>query len=142
MLTAKQAAFVASYVLTGNATQSAITAGYSEKTAGAMGFENLQKPEIVEALAVVHGTALQRVQASEEEAVGSAEWIIREAAETYEEAREGKQYGPAITALALLAKRHSEFRETAPAPNQTLVLSGLSSEQLDAAIAKLAGGRA
>ena len=32
--------------------------------------------------------------------------------------------------------------DAAAAPSQTLVLNGLSSEQLDAAIAKLAGGRA
>lgn len=76
MLTAKQAAFVAAYVLTGNATQSAITAGYSEKTAYSIGNENLSKPEIIAALAEANGTAMQRVQAAQESAVASAQWII------------------------------------------------------------------
>lgn len=34
-----------------NATQAAIRAGYSEKTAGSMGEENLKKPEIAAAVA-------------------------------------------------------------------------------------------
>ena len=46
-LTAKQRAFVREYLLLRNATQAAINAGYSEKTARAMGCENLTKPNIV-----------------------------------------------------------------------------------------------
>lgn len=49
-LSAKQSAFVDEYLVDLNATQAAIRAGYSEKTAGAMGGENLQKPEIQQAL--------------------------------------------------------------------------------------------
>lgn len=46
-LTAKQDAFVKEYLLNGgNATQAAIKAGYSEKTAYSIGQENLKKPEI------------------------------------------------------------------------------------------------
>lgn len=46
-LTIKQQAFVEAYLANGfNATQAAITAGYSEKTAHATGWENLRKPEI------------------------------------------------------------------------------------------------
>lgn len=46
-LTAKQRAFVLAYLSNGfNATQAAITAGYSEKTAYSIGSENLKKPEI------------------------------------------------------------------------------------------------
>jgi phage terminase small subunit len=45
-LTPKQSLFVKEYLVDLNATQAAIRAGYSEKTAGAIGFENLQKPEI------------------------------------------------------------------------------------------------
>lgn len=42
----KQAAFVAEYLLSGNATQAAIHAGYSPKTAYKIGAENLKKPQI------------------------------------------------------------------------------------------------
>lgn len=45
-LTPKQERFVDEYLIDLNATQAAIRAGYSEKTAGSIGSENLQKPEI------------------------------------------------------------------------------------------------
>lgn len=45
-LTDKQAAFVEEYLIDLNATQAAIRAGYSEKTAHVIGSENLGKPEI------------------------------------------------------------------------------------------------
>jgi len=47
-LTEKQALFVQEYLVDLNATQAAIRAGYSEETAGAIGYENLKKPEILE----------------------------------------------------------------------------------------------
>ena len=45
-LTAKQQRFIDEYLIDLNATQAAIRAGYSEKTAGKIGQENLIKPEI------------------------------------------------------------------------------------------------
>jgi len=50
MLNDKQRAFVQEYLIDRNATQAAIRAGYSEKTAGQIGNENLKKPEIAEAI--------------------------------------------------------------------------------------------
>ena len=47
-LTPKQKAFIDYYVETGNATESAIKAGYNEKTAGVIASENLKKPYIRE----------------------------------------------------------------------------------------------
>ena len=49
-LTEKQARFVAEYLVDLNATQAAIRAGYSEKTAEVIGYENLRKPQIAEAI--------------------------------------------------------------------------------------------
>lgn len=49
-LRAKQQAFVNEYVVDKNATQAAIRAGYSQKTAYSIGHENLSKPEIAEAI--------------------------------------------------------------------------------------------
>ena len=46
----KQRAFVNEYLKDLNATQAAIRAGYKEKTAGAIGAENLQKPKIQQAI--------------------------------------------------------------------------------------------
>lgn len=45
-LTPKQQAFADYYLETGNATESAKRAGYSEQTAYSIGNENLKKPEI------------------------------------------------------------------------------------------------
>ncbi|UJP16529.1 terminase small subunit [Limosilactobacillus fermentum] len=42
----KQQRFVDEYIISGNATQAAIKAGYSKKTAKQMGTENLAKPII------------------------------------------------------------------------------------------------
>lgn len=46
MLTDKEERFCLEYIIDLNATQAAIRAGYSEKTAGSIGHENLKKPEI------------------------------------------------------------------------------------------------
>ena len=47
-LTIKQKRFADEYIISGNATQSAIKAGYSKKTAGVIGDENLKKPNVAE----------------------------------------------------------------------------------------------
>jgi phage terminase small subunit len=47
-MTAKQMRFCDEYLIDLNATQAAIRAGYSEKTAGVMAAENLKKPNIKE----------------------------------------------------------------------------------------------
>jgi len=59
-LTAKQQKFCREYLVDLNATQAAIRAGYSEKTAYAIGSENLKKPEIVEALIELREELAQR----------------------------------------------------------------------------------
>ena len=58
-MTPKQQAFVREYILSGNASQAAIKAGYSEQTAGNIGFENLRKPEIAEAIRKAHDKAAE-----------------------------------------------------------------------------------
>lgn len=47
-LTPKQKAFADNYIISGNATEAAKQAGYSEKSARFMGAENLTKPNILE----------------------------------------------------------------------------------------------
>lgn len=49
-LTLKQQKFIDEYIISGNATDAAIRAGYSEKTAGMVGSENLKKPYIKAAI--------------------------------------------------------------------------------------------
>jgi len=50
-LTVKQELFVREYLIDFNATQAAIRAGYSKDTAGVIGYENLNKPYIADAIA-------------------------------------------------------------------------------------------
>jgi Terminase small subunit len=50
-LNPRQQRFVAEYLVDLNATQAAIRAGYSPRTAAAIGHENLRKPEIAAAVA-------------------------------------------------------------------------------------------
>lgn len=45
-LTLKQQRFADEYIISGNATQAAMLAGYSKKTARSIGQENLTKPDI------------------------------------------------------------------------------------------------
>jgi len=49
-LTLKQQRFVTEYLIDGNARRAAIKAGYSKNTAIEMGYENLTKPHIAEAI--------------------------------------------------------------------------------------------
>lgn len=70
-LTDMQARFCLLYVQYWNATRAARDAGYSEKTAGEIGYENLKKPEIQ--------AEIQRVM--EEVAMGAEEVLARLTAE-------------------------------------------------------------
>ena len=65
-LTIKQENFVSEYVKSGNATEAAVKAGYSEKTAGAIGHENLKKPEIARAIEEHRNEVSKRLQLEED----------------------------------------------------------------------------
>ena len=65
-LTDKQRTFVAEYLVDLNATQAAIRAGYSVRTAGAIGEENLRKPEIQAAIAEAQAQRAQRTEISQD----------------------------------------------------------------------------
>lgn len=66
MLTPKQSLFVKEYLVDLNATQSAIRAGYSEKTAYSIGEENLRKPDIAAALSLAVKARAAKVDISAE----------------------------------------------------------------------------
>ena len=61
-LTPKQQRFVEEYLIDLNATQAAIRAGYSEKTAYSVGHENLKKPEIQKAIQEAQETLSNKTQ--------------------------------------------------------------------------------
>ncbi|WP_299663857.1 terminase small subunit [uncultured Ruegeria sp.] len=61
-LTAKQERFVEEYLIDANATQAAIRAGYSEKTAFKIGSENLIKPKIAELIAAAQDKRSEKTE--------------------------------------------------------------------------------
>ena len=79
-LTPKQKMFVKEYLVDLNATRAAIAAGYSKKTAKEIGYENLTKPYIAE--------AIQKELKERCENVGlSIEWVLEALKETNERCR-------------------------------------------------------
>jgi phage terminase small subunit len=68
-LTAKQSRFVDEYLVDLSATKAAIRSGYSEKTAGRTGHENLKKPEIAEAIQQRMEKRSERTQLTADEVV-------------------------------------------------------------------------
>lgn len=65
----KQKKFVQEYLLDLNATQAAIRAGYSVKTAHSIGFENLRKPGIQDALDLAQKELAKRAGVTIEELI-------------------------------------------------------------------------
>ena len=78
-LTPKQQRFVELYLVDLNATQAAIRAGYSKKTAAQVGFENLRKPQIA---AAVSKAKEERSEATKID----AEWVLKQAVEVHRRA--------------------------------------------------------
>ncbi len=69
-LTPKQKAFADYYIETGNATESAIRAGYSKKTAAVIGAENLIKPNIKNYIE-------ERMKQLEDERIAKADEVLK-----------------------------------------------------------------
>lgn len=99
-LNAKQQRFVDEYLIDLNATQAAIRAGYSEKTAGSIGQENLTKPEIAK--------AIDAAQFNRAEQTGiDAAYVLRQAVKLHERCMvngEGFNAAAAARALELVGK--------------------------------------
>ena len=72
-LTARQKRFGDEYAVTLNGTKAAIAAGYSEKTAASMAYENLRKPEILE---YIHAR-MRACAASQEEVLAFQTNVMR-----------------------------------------------------------------
>ena len=97
-MNAKQTLFVEEYLKTFNATKAALAAGYSPKTACAIGWENLRKPEIAEVIK-------QRLN---ESAMSADEALMHLASIARGEKGEVRDQ---IAALQLIGKHHKLFVE-------------------------------
>jgi len=82
-LTPKQAQFVVEYLVDENATQAAIRAGYSKKTAHVIGQENLRKPAIFKAVK-------EQLNARAEKTLITAEYVLTGFKEVSERCRQKK----------------------------------------------------
>ena len=139
-LTPKQARFVAEYAVDLNATQAAIRAGYSANRAAATGSELLRDPliraEADKATLTVNRKVERKIAVRLEREAGSVAWIVEQAVRVVEESDNPRDRVPA---LALLAKRHPEFRDAPLVDNSQHVHlpEGLTVEELRA----LASGR-
>ena len=103
-LTAKQARFVEEFLVDLNATQAAIRAGYSVKTARSIGFENMTKPDIV--------VAIEAAQEARRERLGvTIDSISRDLDEDRKLAHRIGQAGAAVSATSAKAKLHGLMTE-------------------------------
>ena len=101
-LTPKQQRFCEEYAVDLNATQAAIRAGYSFKTARSIGQENLTKPDIQK--------YIQNVQAAlKDKTLVTAEEVIAGIKRISEKAEQSNQYIAALRAFELLGKHLGIF---------------------------------
>jgi phage terminase small subunit len=75
-LTAKQELFCLEYLIDLNATQAAIRAGYSEKTAKDIACENLAKPNLQSRIAELKAERVERTEIN-------ADWVLKQQQEVY-----------------------------------------------------------
>lgn len=103
-LTPKQQRFVEEYLIDLNATQAAIRSGYSEKTAAAIGAENLIKPNIAKAIQEAQESLSNKTQLTVDMVVNG---LLKEA-QDYEE---GSTQSARVSAWAHLGKHLGMFKD-------------------------------
>lgn len=75
-LTPKQQRFVEEYLIDLNATQAAIRAGYSERTAKSIGQENLTKPDIQKAIEEAQNKRAERTEITQDYVLGNIQKVV------------------------------------------------------------------
>lgn len=103
-LTAKQARFVEEYLIDLNATQAAIRAGYSEKTAEQLGYQLLQKTSVLKAVEEAKNQVSKRTELTVDMVV---QGLLKEARDY----AEGTTQSARVSAWAHLGKHLGMFKE-------------------------------
>ncbi len=103
-LTPKQERFVEEYLIDLNATQAAIRAGYSEKTAKEIGSENLTKPNIAKAIQEAQESLSNKTQLTVDMIVNG---LLKEA----QDYAEGSTQSARVSAWAHLGKHLGMFKD-------------------------------
>ena len=137
-LTAKQQRFCDEYLIDLNATQAAIRAGYSKKTAYAIGNENLNKPELKKYIEERMAKKEKKLIADQDEVLKYLTAVLRGESESEEivvesigdyltEARTMKK-APSekdrLKAAELLGKRYSLFKDNVKLDVTPVVIGG------------------
>lgn len=103
-LTPKQERFVAEYLVDLNATQAAIRAGYSARTANEQGCRLLTNVSVARALAAKTEKQVAKVELT-------AEYVLEKLQAEATRTGEGSSHGARVAALGLLGKYFSLFIE-------------------------------
>ena len=103
-LTPKQKRFVAEYLKTGNATESARRAGYAgnANTLGQVGDENLKKPNVAKAIEKANAKRDERLELE-------ADWELKQCLDILEECRREGDLKTAIQAVNTVGKLRGKF---------------------------------
>lgn len=129
-LTVKQDLFCSEYIIDLHVTNAALRAGYSERSAAAIGSENLTKPEIQARLAELMHERSERLKID-------ADWVLRKAVELHDKCMEAEpmlgpdgenlgyaKFNPAGAAKAIeLVGKHvsvKAFEESQKGPSDSL----------------------
>ena len=133
-LTAKQQRFCDEYLIDLNATQAAIRAGYSKKTAYSIGQENLKKPEINAHIEKRMAEKEEALIAKQDEVLKYLTAVMRGKSTSCVLARDdmGAEYPiqkppderEKLKAAELLGKRYSLFKENVQLDVQPVVIDG------------------
>ena len=103
-LTPKQAAFIQEFLVDLNATQAAVRAGYSARTARKIGHENLTKPHIKAAIEAAQAERAERARITADDVLNG---LHKEA--TYD--GEGSSHSARVPAWAHLGKHLGMFKD-------------------------------
>ena len=103
-LSAKQAAFVREYLVSLNAAGAPRQAGYSERTAAEVGYENLRKPQIRAAIENALAERAARTELTQEEVI---EGLRREA--NFD--GDGASHSARVSALSWLGRHKAMFTD-------------------------------
>lgn len=132
-LTPKQRRFVDEYLIDLNATQAAIRAKYSVKTAASIGEENLRKPEIAEAV-------LQRMKDREKRTEITQDRVLTELAKIgFSDIRKVVRWGE--TMVRMVDPEEGEGEDLVPYHGLALIDSAEVDDDTAAAIAEVSQGR-
>jgi phage terminase small subunit len=111
-MSAKMQRFVAEYLTDYNATQAAKRAGYSAKSAGWQGAENMQKPAVIRAIA-------EALEQQQKRTLITADQVLLDIQTMGNKALAAEDYTNALRSRELLGKRYKLFTDRVEVMNNT-----------------------